>query len=540
MIHRTLSLFVVCIMCTQLALAYDFAVNNIYYKTTGIKTVEVTYKDTNYNSYSGSVTIPSSVTYNGITYQVTAIGTYAFHRSSGLTNVSIPSSVTTVGAYAFHSCSGMTNLAMGNSLSTIGESAFFGCSSLSNITIPNSVTSIGTCAFQGCSGMTSLTIGNSVATIAKSAFYNCSALTSVLIPNSVTSLGESAFSLCTGMKSVTIGSSVTKISYNAFYGCRGLTSVTMGNSVTSIDKNAFYGCSSLTNMVVPNSVTTIGDHAFYGCSCMTSLTLGTGLSSIGSNAFNGCTALSSIRSNSTTSPTIQSNTFISTQYHNATLFVPTLMAVSNYQAANYWRNFNNIQVVPTLNEALNITNGNIEFATNVNYPWTVEIADGRIYAQSGNAGLHSCTSTLTAQINTQAEATLSFDFKAWGEGTSMLYDKCVFMIDGEECFSYGALQNDWETYSTDLTAGSHTLTWAYSKDSSMNPDGDYFAVDNIAISSKVVSGDVNGDGGVTISDVTALIDLLLGAGTAPVTADVNGDGVISILDVSSLIDMLLQ
>ena len=56
-----------------------------------------------------------------------------------------------------------------------------------------------------------------------------------------------------------------------------------------------------------------------------------------------------------------------------------------------------------------------------------------------------------------------------------------------------------------------------------------------------MQGDVDGDSQVTISDVTALIDLLLsGAGSANATADVDGDGSVSISDVTALIDMLLS
>ena len=53
-------------------------------------------------------------------------------------------------------------------------------------------------------------------------------------------------------------------------------------------------------------------------------------------------------------------------------------------------------------------------------------------------------------------------------------------------------------------------------------------------------GDVNGDGNVTISDVTALIDLLLGGGTINnPAADCNGDSNVTISDVTALIDYLL-
>jgi hypothetical protein len=54
-------------------------------------------------------------------------------------------------------------------------------------------------------------------------------------------------------------------------------------------------------------------------------------------------------------------------------------------------------------------------------------------------------------------------------------------------------------------------------------------------------GDVNGDNDVTIADVTALIDLLLGGGTVNnPSADCNTDGSVTINDVTVLIDYLLS
>ena len=54
-------------------------------------------------------------------------------------------------------------------------------------------------------------------------------------------------------------------------------------------------------------------------------------------------------------------------------------------------------------------------------------------------------------------------------------------------------------------------------------------------------GDVNGDGSVNISDVTALIDLLLGGGTiSNPAADCNQDSSVNISDVTALIDFLLS
>ena len=88
--------------------AYDFSVDGIYYgKNSDGKTVYVTYKDTNYNSYTGSVVIPSTVTYSGTTYSVTSIGSGAFDGCTGLTSVTIPNSVTSIGTYAFDDSTGL-------------------------------------------------------------------------------------------------------------------------------------------------------------------------------------------------------------------------------------------------------------------------------------------------------------------------------------------------------------------------------------------------------------------------------------------------
>lgn len=58
---------------------------------------------------------------------------------------------------------------------------------------------------------------------------------------------------------------------------------------------------------------------------------------------------------------------------------------------------------------------------------------------------------------------------------------------------------------------------------------------------QTVRGDVDGDGFVNISDVTALIDLLLGGENVfNEAADVDGDNIVNISDVTALIDKLLQ
>lgn len=116
------------------ASAYDFEVDGIYYNINGNEAT-VTYQGNWYPSdiekYKGDVMIPESVTYNGVTRAVTAIGQNAFWNCHDLTSVTI-----------------------GNRVTSIGGMAFAGCDKLTSVTIPNSVTSIGEGAFEDCIGLT--------------------------------------------------------------------------------------------------------------------------------------------------------------------------------------------------------------------------------------------------------------------------------------------------------------------------------------------------------------------------------------------------
>ncbi len=136
---------------TILTWAYDFEVDGIYYdKNSDGTNVTVTYKTTSDRGYSGSVVIPSTVTYNDTEYSVTSIRGSAFSGCSGLTSIDIPNSVTSIGQNAFYRCSGLTSIDIPNSVTSIGSYAFYGCSGLTSITIPESVTSIESSAFYGC------------------------------------------------------------------------------------------------------------------------------------------------------------------------------------------------------------------------------------------------------------------------------------------------------------------------------------------------------------------------------------------------------
>ena len=65
------------------------------------------------------------------------------------------------------------------------------------------------------------------------------------------------------------------------------------------------------------------------------------------------------------------------------------------------------------------------------------------------------------------------------------------------------------------------------------------------MSEKLIIGDVNGDGSVSVADVTALVNIILGkdsgnaSASQPQVADVNGDGSVSVADVTALVNIIL-
>ena len=130
----------------------------------------------------------------------------------------------------------------------------------------------------------------------------------------------------------------------------------------------------------------------------------------------------------------------------------------------------------------NWSNTPYNWQNDATYPWTVvsEGQDGSFALKSGNAGTDNSTSTIEVTVDIPVDGQFSFDLWSRGESTndSQDWDVSRFFIDGEQMFQYGQ-HSGWESYSGNITAGSHTFKWTYKKDGSVNPTGDCFIIDNI-------------------------------------------------------------
>ncbi|MBQ5778465.1 MAG: leucine-rich repeat domain-containing protein [Paludibacteraceae bacterium] len=162
----------------------------------------------------------------------------------------------------------------------------------------------------------------SVKSIGDDAFFECSSLTTITLPEGVTEIGRGAFGYCTSLTSITLPEGVKSIGDDAFFECSSLTSITLPEGVTEIGRGAFANCSSLTSITLPESVTSIGEVAF------------------------DCSSLASITSMNATPPSIDGYHGFEYVDKSITLYVPA-ESVEAYKNADYWKEFTNIQVVPS-------------------------------------------------------------------------------------------------------------------------------------------------------------------------------------------------
>ena len=331
------------------ASAYDAEIDGIYYNFSG-NNATVTYKNTNYNSYSGSVVIPETVTYNGQNYSVTSIGEYAFSSCSNLISITIGSGILTIGNNAFNSTSLRKIIWLTNTPPT-GYQNVHGTrnyvannqySSLSNVTIYPFLSSLfevdgvkyvpvspseRTCDAIDCAyneSAENLNIGEAVTyrgislsvkqvkpylcfgnkyiknanlssqcDVGSCAFYGCTNLTEATISNQG-NIGTQAFSGCKNLSNATIHN-VGSIEDNAFSSCSALLTAELGDGITSIGSYAFSGCKNLKSIVIPYAVSSIGSSAFQNCSSMALVKTGNGVKSIPTYAFNGCSSLKDVQ-----------------------------------------------------------------------------------------------------------------------------------------------------------------------------------------------------------------------------------------------------
>lgn len=350
-------------------------VDGIYYQTdpaTSTATVISGYQaGLNETPYSGVVNVPSTFTYKGKTYTVTAVGQTAFQYGT-CTEVTLPSTCTTLATYAFSSMSSLTKLDLGG-VNNIPGNGITNCTALKDLYLGYTGGVVGTVGASIPSAMRA-NINVHLASAALKGSYSTSsfwgAVRSILAPDQL-QIGDFYYeyypATSTAMVlapyeipgngapkqigpaveipgTITVSGTeytVTRLQPGVFYETPNVTSVTFNEGLKEIGFETFYA-SQMSELTFPNSVETIEYNNFYYCTKLTKVTFGTGLKYIGNNAFYACNSVTDIEVQATVppAPATGSTSIFNANFNkgNVTLTVPAGTKAA-YQADANWSGF---------------------------------------------------------------------------------------------------------------------------------------------------------------------------------------------------------
>lgn len=229
------------------------------------------YVEVTRSNYSGDVVIPDQVEYDGETYQVRAIGEFAFAGSS-IQSVTIPGSVKIIEGYAFHECRELSSINISEGVEEIRSFAFYGCSELESVSFPQTLTKLGEGVFRGNEKLKTVVIPKSVIDCSGVPIWGAPNLESIVVEegnpvydsrNNCNAIIETATNtLVNGCKATIIPDDIATIGVHAFVGHGELKDISIPNSVKTICHRSFWD-TGITTLTLPKSVETIDHQAFF-------------------------------------------------------------------------------------------------------------------------------------------------------------------------------------------------------------------------------------------------------------------------------------
>lgn len=382
------------------------------------------------------------------------------------------------------------------------EALILGCS---NTVIPSNVKIISDVAFFNNKKLKSIVIPEGVEALYSQTFTGCENLEEVSLPSTLTYMAGNDFSQC-NLKSIHIPNGIERL-MGSFWNNSNLSTVTGGKNLVEIGHGTFSGC-AFESFTISDKMEIIGD-AFERCANLKSIFIPKGVKSIGREAFVSCYSLESMaveEGNAVYDSRDNCNAIIETATNKMvagcmnTTFPEGVTSIAD---RCFWECYN-------LKE--------------VNFPNSLEII--------GNYSFYSCE-------NLQA-VTLPINLTELGDGAF------------NNCNNLKSVTVEW-TEPIPLMSGS---TFSNCTNCTLYvPDGCKAAYQAAnywrdfkeirEMSEKTIIGDVNGDGSISVADVTALVNIILGkdsgntSASQPQVADVNGDGSISVADVTVLVNIIL-
>lgn len=292
-------------------------------------------------NYSGAITIPSSLEYEGKICYVKSVGGFA--SSPGITSVKICEGMIEIKYNAFKDCRQLTAIDIAQSVVYVGRDSFTGTAWYDNeadglvylnhivykykgemsteteIIVKEGTKVIASRAFEKKENLKSITFPSSLLAINSRAFLSCTSLQSLVLNNLL--VGPYAFAECSGLNDVTINNvefyeltngvvnnspyysscfsnckKIEKVKINCSivpdcFGGKSIKDIVLGDDVKEIYDGAFDDA-SIENIEIPDGVIYLS--GFSGCTELKSLSIPENVSVIGDNAFKNCTGLTSL------------------------------------------------------------------------------------------------------------------------------------------------------------------------------------------------------------------------------------------------------
>lgn len=343
-------------------------------------------------------------------------------------------------------------------------------------------------AFMG-SGLTAIEIPGSVTNISSMAFYECKALKSVTLSQGVASIDNAAFSGCNSLTSIEFPNSLTNIEAFAFKGCTKLDNVTFPKSLKSLGDMSFMGCTSLTNLNTGCTLEIIPLSAFMDCSRLYTLTLGPSIRKIFSQSFSGCSNLQTILCYAEKAPSVTEGAFAEGVLANVTLRIPTTL-LDTYQKSEPWKDCKVIYNMLSIGERC--------------APPVISFDGGRIKAECATPG---------AQCNITYHVITNPD-----DASPAIADMLSTMLSS--MFAFGGDMED-----------------AFERLDKSKGYGIGYATPTLRLKVKAFA---SAEGHFTSETVEKTFNLMEMLGTSGLAGDMDGDGQLSVKDVTKLVDKVLN
>lgn len=272
-------------------------------------------------------------------FQVTSSDTVMQHLQS----VKLPEGLLSIGEYAFY-YSNVESLLLPSTVTSVGSCAFE-YSHIKELYMPDNMTDFGSLTFSSMSDLTTVVLPKNLEVVPEASFRWCENLTTVVLPENLKWISASAFSRCSSLSDISFPEGLEGIGDNAF----SYTSIhaSLPNSLTSIGSYAFQSC-DYESIVVPQNVSWLGQYAFVDCDKLKYAELGTQQYALNQWIFEGCNSLETLRLNSPTVVTANSQypPIRDWKVPELTLIVPDFL-VNSYKLDSYWYNCKAIEPFST-------------------------------------------------------------------------------------------------------------------------------------------------------------------------------------------------